>query len=254
MSAAPVGAPSWFDLSSPDPDAAEAFYGKVFGWTFTEDSGPEMGHYRMAVLDGKVAAGLGKMQEGMPRSAWSVYLRTEDADATAEKVVAEGGQLVAPPMDIPQAGRMAIFADPGGAVFGVWQNGAHEGAEVMQQPGAMAWAEVNSPDASVANDFYGAICGVQPKKLEGMDYYTQHLGSAEEPPAFGVLQMNEQWEGVPPHWMPYFAVADTDATCEKVTEAGGKVCVPPFDTPYGRIAVVEDPFGATFSLTGSNPS
>lgn len=249
MSLSPVGAPSWFDLMSPDPDAVQAFYAQLFGWDFTPDSGPEMNHYRMAMHGGKLAAGIGRMQEGMPRSVWSVYLRTADADATAAAVTEAGGAIIAPPMDIPEAGRMAIFADPGGAVFGVWQNGTHTGAQNKGEPGGMTWAEVNVPDGAAANAFYAAICGVEARKLEGMDYWTQHL-DGHDVPEFGVLQMTAEWEGVPPHWMPYFRVADTDAACVTVGEAGGKVCVPAFDTPYGRISVVEDPYGATFSIIG----
>jgi predicted enzyme related to lactoylglutathione lyase len=78
-----------------------------------------------------------------------------------------------------------------------------------------------------------------------MTYFTLHHGDLT---AAGVLQMNEKWVGVPPHWMPYFAVADTDASVARALALGGQVPVPPFDTPYGRMAVVNDPQGATFSI------
>jgi len=64
----------------------------------------------------------------------------------------------------------------------------------------------------------------------------------------GLLQMNEEWDGIPPVWTVYFAVVDTDATVVRVTELGGKVNVPPFDTPVGRSFVVGDPQGAIFSV------
>jgi len=250
MSQSPVGAPSWFDLMTPDPDGVQPFYAAVFGWTFTEDSGPEMGHYRMALVDGKTAAGIGKLQGDMP-TAWSVYLRTEDADATAEKVTAAGGQVVAPPMDVGDAGRMAIFADVGGAVFGVWQNGQHTGAQVHAEHGAMTWSEVNVPDGPAACAFYGAVFGTESRKMEGMDYWTQHL-NGNDAPEFGVLEMNEEWQGMPAHWMPYFRVSDTDAACAQVDGNGGQVRVKAFDTPHGRLAVVADPHGATFMVMGPN--
>ena len=78
-----------------------------------------------------------------------------------------------------------------------------------------------------------------------MEYYTMQRGDDN---ICGVLQMDENWEGIPPHWTSYFAVDDTDAACEQAAAAGGEVRVPAFHTPFGRIAVLSDPFGATFSV------
>jgi uncharacterized protein len=162
------------------------------------------------------------------------------------KVKELGGSLVMGPMDVMEEGRLAFLADPTGAHFGVWQARRHRGAQVIDEPGAMAWREVNTPDAEKARDFYGALFGLESKKLEGpMTYWTLHKG---EDTVGGVLQMTKEWVGVPPHWMTYFAVADADAAVKRVAELGGKVSVPPFDTPYGRISVANDPTGAVFSV------
>ena len=81
--------------------------------------------------------------------------------------------------------------------------------------------------------------------MEGMDYYILQHGFDM---VCGVLQMDENWAGIPPHWMSYFTVDDTDAALERVVAAGGQVMVPPFDMAYGRMAVIADPYGATVSI------
>jgi predicted enzyme related to lactoylglutathione lyase len=143
---------------------------------------------------------------------------------------------------------MLVAVDPTGAVFGVWQPKSHTGAQVIDEAGAMCWHEVNTRDADKAKGFYASVFGLEPRKLDapGMEYYTLHKGSKT---AGGVLQMNEQWPAeIPPHWMVYFAVEDTDKAAKKVVELGGKIGVQPFDTPYGRMAVATDPWGANFTI------
>ncbi len=238
------GTPTWFDLMSQDPDTVQPFYAAVMGWEFTPSAGPEMGHYRMALRDGHIAAGLGKRPDEM-RDAWTTYLATDDVDALTAAVREAGGKVLDEPMQVADAGRMAIFADPGGAVFGAWEAGRHIGAQIRDEPGAMCWCEVNTPDATVARAFYERIMGLTTQKMEGMAYWTLQEG---EKAHAGILQMTEEWEGVPPHWMCYFAVDSADEAGARAAEHGGKVCVPPFDTPYGRMSVLEDPFGAVFSV------
>jgi predicted enzyme related to lactoylglutathione lyase len=244
----PAGAVGWFDLMTSDPEAARRFYGELFGWSF--DIGPaELGHYAMCRLRDRNVCGLGPVPPGNPMPpAWSVYFITDDLDRTLMRVRELGGNVVVDAMDIPEAGRMAVAADATGAVFGMWQGTQHQGAQVIEEPGAMAWCEVNTRDGAKASAFYAKVFDLEVKQLEapGMDYKTLHTGDKT---VGGVLQMDKHWpESVPPHWMAYFAVASTDASCARVTELGGKVCVPAFDTPYGRISVVEDPQGATFSI------
>ena len=109
----PAGTPCWVDLSVPDVQAAVDFYAAVIGWTFV-DSGPDYGNYEIGQMDGRAAAGIGPvMQEGQP-SAWTVYLASDDADATAKLIGEHGGSIYAGPMDIPGSGRMLIAADPSG--------------------------------------------------------------------------------------------------------------------------------------------
>jgi uncharacterized protein len=239
----------WLDLMTNNADAARTFYGELFGWKF-EVGGPETGNYAMAKLGDRNACGIGQQPPGTSfPPAWTVYFTASDLDRTATLVREHGGTITMGPMDVMEEGRMAVFADPTGAHFGVWQPKRHHGAQVIDEPGAMCWYEVNTPDAAKARDFYTKVFGLEAKKMEGggppTEYWTLHKG---EKTVGGILQMTKEWAGVPPHWMAYLAVADTDAAAKRVTELGGKLGVPPFDTPYGRIAVVTDPAGAAFSI------
>jgi predicted enzyme related to lactoylglutathione lyase len=239
------GEPNWTDLSTPDLDKAKAFYSELFGWEFF-DSGPDFGHYNMALLQGQSAAGIGPSQPGseMP-SAWTVYFSSDDAAADAARAAELGGMVIMDAMPVGELGVMAICADPTGAVFGLWQAGQHIGASIEDEPGTMAWSEVNTRESVKASEFYSKLFHLTPSKVEGAEYFQlQRDGKSY----CGVLQMDEQWGDMPPHWMQYFAVTDTDAIAEKAAAVGGTVHVPPFDTPYGRIAVIGDPLGAVFSI------
>src|SRR4051794_9305815 len=153
----PAGTPCWVDLAVPDVEAAVAFYADVVGWTFV-DTGPDYGGYLIAQVDGRAAAGIrpgvpggqpagrtgypGRaaagigpvMQEGQP-AAWTVYLASDDVDATAKLIGEHGGSIFAGPMDIAGNGRMLVAADPTGGVFGVWQQTGMIGSAVVDEPG-----------------------------------------------------------------------------------------------------------------------
>lgn len=246
------GTPCWFDLMTNDLEGSRTFYGGLFDWTF--EIGPEqMGYYTMCRRGDRNAAGMGQIPPGGPfPPCWSVYFCVDSVDETVAKVEDAGGQIIAEPMDVPQAGRMAICADPTGAVFGLWQPGEHRGAGIVDEPGAMTWCEVNTRDAAKAREFYGQVFGATSHQMEGMDYWTLHQGDQT---VAGVLQMDQNWPAeMPPHWMAYLAVADADAAAQKIAQLGGSVKVPPFDTPYGRICVAMDPAGAVFSVIALNPN
>src|SRR5262245_1718912 len=145
----PAGTPCWVDLAVPDVAQATAFYGSVIGWSFV-DSGEEFGHYNIGMVDGRPAAGIGPlMQEGQP-TFWTVYLATDDADATAKLISDNGGSVIMAPMDIPGNGRMVIAADPAGAVFGVWQSLGMNGAAVYNEPGGLTWEDARLSDPEAA--------------------------------------------------------------------------------------------------------
>lgn len=241
-----VGTPTWMDLMTPDLEKARAFYGALFGWKFV--IGPKETHYyTMCQVDGRNVAGMGERPSDAPLPpAWSLYFEVDDIDAYASRVRKHGGHVGLGPMNVMEQGRLALCSDPTGAHFGLWQSKRHHGAQRVGEPGSMAWHEAYTRDATRARDFYAAVFGLEPRKLEGMEYWTMHKGPH---PVAGVSEMNgRQPASAPPHWLNYFAVADTDAAVKKVTELGGRVQLQPMDTPYGRLAVVADPAGATFAI------
>lgn len=243
------GEPTWMDLGTYDLAKATEFFRKVFGWTY-EDTGAEFGHYHLAMKDGHNAVGIAAMDpSGQLPSAWTIYFASDDVAADAQRVTDLGGQVVMEPMTVGDLGRMAICIDPTGAGFGLWQAINHIGAGIDAEPGSMTWCEVNTWDAAAACDFYGELLQFSPQKMEDMDYYMLMQGDKAY---CGVLQMDENWEGIPPHWMGYFAVENADASLKRVEEAGGQIRVPAFDSAYGRIAVVADPGGAHFSIVQMN--
>lgn len=243
----PQGTLCWFDLMTPDVEKARAFYGDLFGWQY--HVGPaETGFYSIATVGERTAAGMGQMPPNAPfPTAWTVYFASDKADETCEKVRGAGGTIMMGPMDVMDEGRMAIMADSTGAVFGIWQPGKHKGAGVRDEPGSMTWAEVATRDGKAAGAFYSAVFGLEAKAMpipQG-EYSTLHMGDKT---IGGILTMTEVWGEIPPHWMAYFAVESADSSAEKIKSLGGTVKHGPFDTPYGRIAVVADPQGAVFSI------
>jgi predicted enzyme related to lactoylglutathione lyase len=249
------GTPCWVDLGTPDIDAAAAFYGGLFGWSIEEGENAEQtGGYRQAELRGKPVCGaMPLMQEGQP-PAWTTYVSVEDADATAAKVREAGGNVLAEPMDVMDLGRMAIFADPTGAVFGIWQPGSFLGAELVNEANTFVWNELNTRDVDAAKAFYGAAFGwsFEDQEFEGMGTYTTF--KAGEGAGGGMFDMTGRVpDEVPANWLVYFAVDDTDATISKLEELGGGVNMGPVDISVGRFAVVHDPFGAVFAVIKPNP-
>lgn len=151
------GIPSWLDLSTSDLPGATAFYGALFGWDIQEGP-PETGGYSMASLKGRPVAGLAPaMNPGPP--AWMHYVNVVDADVVADRVAGAGGQVIVAPMDVLTFGRMSVFADPAGAVFGTWQPGDHPGAGLVNEPGTFCWSELITTDVPGATEFYRTVFG-----------------------------------------------------------------------------------------------
>jgi predicted enzyme related to lactoylglutathione lyase len=251
-----AGTPCWVELSSPDLDASIEFYGGLFGWEVPESENAEQtGGYRLAAKDGHPVAGMmPQMQEGQP-TAWTTYVTVGDASATAAAVTDAGGTVLAEPMEVMDLGTMAVLADPAGSVFGVWQPGAFHGAALVNEPGALAWNELNARDLAGAKEFYGAVFGwgFEDVEFEGMGSYTtivlgeQGVGGILDMDARGVPEM------VPPHWQGYFSVDDTDSTIEMAKQSGGGVMVEPMEVPAGRFAILTDPHGASFAVITLSP-
>lgn len=242
----PAGVPCWLDLGAPDVEAAVDRYGPALGWEF-ERSGPEYGGYVMCGRGGHHAAGIGPGQPGSP-PAWTLYLATDDCDATARAVERSGGTVLAAPFDVGSAGRMAVAVDPTGAVFGLWQAGDHIGAALVNEPGALVWEDLRSPDPDRAKAFYGSVFGYRydAVPMAPGDYTTFAL--ADGVPLGGMGSMMGAPAGTPPHWLAYLAVEDADRSAQLISAGGGSLVTAPQDTPWGRMATVSDPTGAVVAV------
>jgi uncharacterized protein len=245
------GTPCWVDLSTPDLEASAEFYGGLLGWEVPElPNSAEMGGYRRAKKGGADVAGMVPlMQEGQP-PAWSTYVSVADAEATAAAVSENGGTVIFEPMDVSGLGKMAVFVDPTGAVCGIWQPGTFAGAERVNEYGAFGWNELGTRDIAAAREFYGKAFGWDYAEEESERAGTYTVWKVGEAMVGGMLDMNAAQlpAEVPPHWLVYFTVEDTDAAVEKAQSGGGDVRFGPIDTPIGRFAVIADQFGAVFAV------
>lgn len=237
------GVPCWADLSTGEREAALAFYGRLFEWDAV-DLGEETGHYTMFTRAGRQVAAATSGPVAVPPH-WTTYFSVADADDTARRIEASGGKVLDGPTDVMTAGRMAVFADPTGAVAALWQPGDHIGAQLVNEPGSVVWNELNTSDPDRARSFYGDVLGWD---WAGSPDYAE--ARIDDRPVAGVMARPETMPaGVPDHWLVYFASANLDRDVERVPALGGSVAVGPMDIEgTGRFAIVVDPHGAAFGL------
>jgi predicted enzyme related to lactoylglutathione lyase len=236
----------WAELATSDAEAAKKFYTRLFGWSFSDSpAGPDT-VYTMLQKKGKNVGALynpGPQGGGAPPH-WTTYVTVASADASAKKAKDLGGKALAEPFDVMDVGCMATIQDPQGAVFCLWQPKKHIGAEVVNEPNAMCWCELDTTDLESAKRFYTGLFGWGTKV--GGDYTEfQRDGTS----IGGMMKIPKEWGPVPPSWLIYFAVEDCDQTAAKTAELGGRAVVPPTDIPnVGRFAVLSDPQGAVFAI------
>jgi len=239
------------DLQTTDQAAAKDFYGGLFGWTYDDQPMGEGAVYSMAMLGSDPVAAIAPQSPELKAASappmWNTYLAVDSVDDAAAKVEAAGGQVAMPPFDVMDAGRMAFVLDPSGAAVALWQANQHIGATRVNEPGTITWNELITSDPAAAK-FYEQVLGMTTAAMD-MEQGVYTLFEADGKQVGGTTE--PQMPGVPNHWHVYFAVADADATVAKVRETGGSVLVEPFDTPVGRMAVLQDPQGATFSIIKS---
>lgn len=244
------GTPCWVDVATTDAEAAREFYGQLFGWEF-DIGGPESGNYTNCLLRGHRVAGLmeltPEMKSGGVPPVWTTYLKTEDVEDTAARIIAAGGQLMLPPMDAMDYGRMTVGIDTTGAAIGFWQPGTHQGAGLANEPNAFAWNELQTTDVEAAKTFYAAVAGWQSELMPGdpPPYYVANIGGE---PVAGIMDMAQLAPGSPSFFLTYFNVVDCDTAVARVSELGGSVRVPKVESPQGPFGVVVDPFGAAFAV------
>jgi predicted enzyme related to lactoylglutathione lyase len=287
------GVPCWADASEPDPEAAVDFYGGLFGWEF-EDLMPPSADLRYflaryeapgsSIFDlsrdrhgGDVAAVRSIPEAAPPTAMWNTYFWVDSADEAASKVRDAGGGVVIEPFDFMDACRMAVFTDPEGAAFFVWEAKEHKGARVVNDPGTLVFNGLHTRDVEAARSFYGAVFGWHTLAIGGGgegwalpgygDYLERYhpevrkrMAEAGAPEGYeevvaSINPIADDQPDTPAHWSVTFAVDDTDAIAAKAAELGGKVIVPPFDAGWStstytiRVAVLGDPQGATFNVS-----
>ena len=240
--------PVWVDLGAKDAGAAREFYEKLFGWQIDVNPDPMYGGYALAKVDGVDAAGIGPTQSPDQPSMWSIYIGTDDVDRLAEKVTAAGGVVIAPPFDVGDQGRMAVFIDPTGAAISAWQ-GTRMGGFQTTGVNAYGWSELTTADIERALTFYRDVFGWESRRspMPGGPDYIEFLLDGES--LAGAWAMDPaQMAGARSQWMVYFAVDDVAAAFRAATDNGGRGINEPQAYPGGEFAIVTDPEGAAFGL------
>lgn len=253
----------WYELITPDPDGAKAFYDAVMGWDVGESSPEHQGYREIRSGDGH-AGGMLPLTDEMAghgaRPIWLGYISVDDVDAAVESIEKEGGKALMPAFDIPGIGRIAMVADPQGAPFYVMRPIPPAGQEDKESEvfspdavGRCAWNELATSEPAGAIDFYTSRFGwekgdTMPMGEAGEYRFINHHGrmiGAIFPAAAGA--MPDQ----PPKWRFYFRVADIGQAKQAVESGGGTVVMGPHEVPGGdQIIIGVDPQGAEFALVG----
>src|SRR4051812_20592833 len=243
----PTGVPCWVTALQPDCHAGADWYSRVLGWDCEFADG-----YFTARVRGREVAAVAPHPAGNPQAAWITNVYAEDPDVTAETARQSGGTILAEPFDVT-GGRLAVIADPTGAVFGAWRG---RGAQLVNEPSAWAMSRLDTPDPAGAAGFYGALFGWTTEAFGSFTLFRLPGyvgGEPEQPVSREVVAAMAAGDG-PARWSVDFWVDDVDAAAERARAGGGRVLAEPFDMPIGRTAVLADPFGAAFSVSRVQPA
>jgi predicted enzyme related to lactoylglutathione lyase len=242
---------SWVDVTTPDQPAAKEFYSGLFGWEADDRPVGDGVVYSMMQVDGHDVAAVSpqpqqQREAGVP-PLWNNYVTVESADAAADKASQLGATVHAPPFDVMDVGRMAVIQDPQGAFFMVWEPKTQIGAGLVNQPSALVWNELATPDLDASAKFYGDLFGwtTQPLESSPQPYLIVKNGDHTNG---GMRLLSGEDAHVPPHWLPYFGIDDIDRGLAKTKELGGTVHGDQIDIGIAKIGVVQDPQGAMFAI------
>jgi len=245
----------WRDLISDKPAESRRFYEELFGWEFEgvgnlfnlggEDA------YSLIRHNGRLIGGMvneARLQnEADDISQWVVLMSVADVDEAAAAFAADGGEVLTPPTDVADRGRMAIVVDPQGALLALIQTA--EGDPAWQEPGYgdFLWDELWTTDLAAATGFYRNMTGLEEDDVEvGEDRAYRMLNRGDQP-TFGM--MTHPFEEKRPVWVTYIRVEDPAAITARVAELGGTVYLDAQDRPLGgQVALIADPSGAGIAL------
>lgn len=239
----PQGTPIWVDLQTSDQPAASAFYRDLFGWEVA-DASAATGGYSRASLGGTPVAAIGPFPPMVTRPVWTVYFSVDDIAASATAAAQTGGAVLLPPGEVMPGLQLSIVADAAGAVLGLWQRDK-DSPWLRDEPGAVDWLELVSPDPAASFPFYESVLGVGVSEMKvGENPYD--LFDVGETSVAGAYRSDGQ---DPAHWVVYFNVDDLDAAIARLTGLGGSVLTGPMTAQgVGRWAEAADPQGAAFAL------
>jgi predicted enzyme related to lactoylglutathione lyase len=242
------------DLKTTNVKVTCDFYGALFGWQFTQVEGSQP-PYMIATIDGRskaaIACAADELEANGRQPHWFSYLNVDDLDAAVEQVPALGGEVLVPPFDVMELGRMSVVADPTGASHGLWQDKV-DATTVFDEHGSPFWNELHSSDVDASLDFYEQLVQWkrQPNEMgPDLTYYvmeTPEHGDPKQVGAGGIMQrMRDEIDST---WTVYFNVDDADAAAAKAVELGGSIMMEPHDIPgVGRSTWIVDPTGAFFA-------
>lgn len=250
-----VGKFIFAELVTPDLAAAKHFYGGLFGWTF-RDLMVAGTPYAEASMDGVAVAGLSQrpLRSGLARQpAWLSVLAVADVDASRKIALAQGARILIEPHDIEGRGRLAVFADPQGAVFGVLASSSGDPPDELAAPGEWIWHTLFARDHDAATSFYQNLfdfevfAAPQGETTQGMGMQTILASGGYARASANGVPFN--WSRAHPHWLGYVRVADAQQAAERAVALGGRVLLQPrADRHGGRLAVIADPQGAPVGL------
>lgn len=262
----PNGVPCWVETLTDDPDAARRFYSGLFGWTFAgsgERTGDPPDEYLLARLDDADVAGIAPMPDGVepPPPAWYTHVAVDELAGATERARAAGAEIIAEDRDASPAGRLAVLADPCGAVLCLWEGHARRGAGRVNEPSSWAMSLLATSDPERSEAFYGELFGWRAEVTEtvpGLPFWLWRLpgylgGEPEQPVPRDVVAVMTTSQGAPAGWSLDFRVEDARAAAAVTPGLGGRVISGAADAGSFRRTVLADPRGAAFSASQLMP-
>jgi predicted enzyme related to lactoylglutathione lyase len=254
---APRGKFIWYDVMTSEPKAATAFYSDVIGWNAHEHAMPDNRTYTVFSKGPTMVAGLMAMPDAAcaedARPCWSGYIASDDVDADAAQVVAAGGAIRRAPQDIPNVGRFAVAADPGGAVFLLFKPNSTEQPQAVapMTPGHIGWHELYAGDLDREFAFYSGLFGwTKDRAIDMGATGTYQTFATSGEPCGGMMKGCAQ---VPaPTWNYYIAVESATKAADRAQRRGAQVLNGPLEVPGGAwIVQARDPQGASFAMVSA---
>lgn len=250
----------WYELMTTAPDAAQAFYASILGWTWKSSGHPGMDYRLFSAGDVEVGGMMTlstDMMNGSAQPMWAGYIGVDDVDTCAAAITRAGGTVLMNPQDIPDVGRIAFVSDPEGVPFYIMRGSSDAAslsfARYEPKVGHCAWNELSAKDPDAARAFYGARFGwVKDGEMDmgPMGSYEFLKSGGDRPYMLGAVMRKPDAMPVPA-WTHYFRVADIDAAATAITRSGGSVIQDPTEIPGGDFSLVGmDPQGAGFGLVG----